>query len=172
VLATSRKTIPNAIASLRTTKLVKRKLAASSRLRVMNAATDGISIRIRRSGINLKNTKTFESYNAMRQRLRKTILTNRAISRNFGGVVIDATWYRGDGQGFRHQIRSGGGFNLANRQERERAIQKAVVNGTAKVGFSPIDVEIHEFWYEYFKDESVELRLTRGGDVAGVRVNV
>lgn len=99
--------------------------------------------------LNLKNDVTVESWNETLGRNRKIHLTN-SPGKKFGFASIDATYYASDGTRKRVQARSHGGFNLQT--QRREAVDDALKNGAAVAEFSPVDVVIHEYWFEVWTD--------------------
>jgi len=83
----------------------------------------------------------------------KNINTNRYRRGRIGAVNIDAIYTASDGSRKRIKARSSFSYMLQNKKQRELAIIEAIDNGKAIAGFTPMDVELIDFWFEYWEDE-------------------
>ncbi len=106
-------------------------------------------------GIKLSNERKMVSYNKTLNRLRTITMTN-SPGKKFGFAVVDAIYFSADGKKKRVQARSSGGFDL--RREKSKALNDALRNGAAIAEFSPVDVEVVDYWFEVWKDEFISLK--------------
>lgn len=118
----------------------------------------GVLNETKTSKLKLKNTETRTSYNEQRNLLRKVEMTNVAKRKMVGFAVVDVTMIGKSGNKKRVQARSKGNQSLYTRKGKDAAITNAISNASAVAGFSPIDVILHNFWFEYWTDTREKLR--------------
>jgi len=107
---------------------------------------------VRHEQFQLKNVHVEKSYNKILNRTRTILMTNERVNK-FGFAVIDATYISADGTKKRVQARSHGGFNLAKKAERHKAVEDALQNGSAVAEFSPAEVIVNDYWFEVWTDK-------------------
>ena len=169
-LAESKRSIPQAIRSLFSapvTTPVKETVLASEKAQFGEKGTllTEYENRKPKRAIVLKYLEKSYTYYPMHEKLRTRTVTNKAFRKSaVGMVVVDVTYSKGN-QVHRGVYRSAGGFILSSRSQVREAIVSAIHNGLHRggaVNFSPTDIIVHDYWFEYFRDEfNVKLRPTK-----------
>lgn len=160
ILGRSRRTTFKAISSLRQSPAIKR-----LKLKPFSLSNDGkkkfrdwnIQNNVKRSSINLKHQVKESTFNNTLQRLRTRVTSNNPQSGKFGHVVVNVTLIAADGIKKRVEARSFGGVNLSDRKQRDMALNNAINNSAAVAGFTPIEIIINNFWFEYLIERRTKL---------------
>ena len=104
-------------------------------------------------GFHLKDRIESRSYNPLTQKTRHSVITNRSIRKKVGFVVVDATFKGGKGvKSIRLIRRSYGGLVLNEKSEVNKGIESAIKNALHDVPFSPEEIIINDYWFEYYFD--------------------
>jgi len=144
VLARSKKTIPKAITSVFTKKIVR----GEFKHRGWN-----VSKEIKRTEITL-NDQIDRYY--LKSGIERRHRVSSRPPRKVGFVLIDATYISASGYKKRIQIRSPLG-DLGDKNTRLRLLKEAVSNGSGLAGFSPVDVILNDVRYEWIRDIRVKV---------------
>jgi len=167
-IAVSRKKPQQAIISSGATKIIDSNIKLSGKVKEFMRDWN-IKIKTKRKELLLNNTTTEQSYNKTFNRLRTIETTNiirksKSVKKKIGFIVIDATYISADGDKRRIQARSKS-HNLTIPSERKIAMEESLYHGSVQVEFSPIDVIINDFWYEYWTDKYISAtRVGKGAE--------
>jgi len=139
VLATTKKKIPSALASLSKTKTIKGTIKARDWKVTKNIETPILRL------------KNIQDKYFLKDDIERRHRVSTRPSRNNGHVILDVTYKAMDGSRKRVQIKSGNGY-LMDTRIRNKLVREAVENGSRLAGFSPVEVVINGIWYEWITD--------------------
>lgn len=175
-LSRSRRNVKDAIKSLFMQPIIKEreiKPTLGQRQELTNSKTKSYSGILKyteakpKRAITLKFTDRVYSYFAPDKKLRiKTLTTSYMRKPKHGMVVVDVEYRKFPNQRHRGIYRSAGGFILNNRSEIDKATLSAIHNGlgSGNVNFSPDNIILHDFWFEYYQDK-FGVELTPAGEL-------
>ena len=108
------------------------------------------------NSLQLKRSNKIRFYNKSLNNLRVVEETNRVKRRMAGGVVIRALYIKGNIVKA-VTVRSRRVFMLGTKSERDLAFNDALLNGAAEAEFTPDEVIIQDYWFEYRRDTNAAL---------------